>query len=66
MASRPFAFGARFKENGRTVRVGASRRDPKRYTVEVSRDGRRTRKQDHGTLTEAMRDFAASWRERLH
>ena len=66
MATRPFAFGARFTEKGRTVRVSASPRDPRRYHVEVSRNGRRTRKQEHGSLVDAMRDFAQAWRGRLH
>ncbi len=66
MARRALTFGARFKDKGRTVRVGASRRDPSRYTVEVSRDGRHTRKKDHTSLNDALRDFADAWRSRLN
>ncbi len=66
MARRPIAFGARFTENGRTVRVQANPRDPRRYTVEVSRRGGATRRSDHPTLVDALRDFADAWRSRLH
>ncbi|UCE85951.1 MAG: hypothetical protein JSU66_16765 [Deltaproteobacteria bacterium] len=66
MASRPLTFGIRYSEKGRTVRVRASKRDASRYVVEVSRRGEKSRRQEHGSLTEAVRDFAAAWRSRLH
>lgn len=65
MASRPLTFGLRYREKGRTVRVRASERDPRRYVVEVgTRGGKRRR--EHSSLASAVRDFAASWRSRLH
>lgn len=66
MACRPLTFGARFTEKGRTVRVRASGRDPRRYTVEVSGRGRKTRRRQHASLALAIRDFADAWRSRLH
>jgi len=66
MALRPLAFGARFVDKGRTVRVKAKPKDPKRYTVEVSRAGQKTRRSDHASLRGAMKDFASAWRGRLH
>lgn len=66
MARRPLTFGARFKENGRTVRVAASPRDPARYTVEVSKRGQKPLRREHGSLPAALRDFAQAWRDRLN
>ena len=65
MALRPLGFGMRFKAKGRTVRVHASPRDPKRYVVEVERRGKPTRRRDHASLAAAVQDFAQSWRDRL-
>jgi hypothetical protein len=59
-------FGIRYREKGRTVRVRASERDPRRYVVEVGTDRGRKRRREHGSLASAVRDFAASWRGRLH
>ena len=66
MASRPLTFGLRYREKGRTVRVRASARDPRRYVVEVGTRSGRQRRREHGSLAQAVRDFAASWRSRLH
>jgi hypothetical protein len=66
MASRPLAFGIRYREKGRTVRVRASERDPRRYVVEVGTGRGRKRRREHSSLGGALRDFAASWRARLH
>jgi hypothetical protein len=66
MASRPLTFGLRYREKGRTVRVRASDRDPRRYVVEVGKRGGRKRRSEHSSLAGALRDFAASWRSRLH
>jgi len=66
MACRPLAFGARFVEGERTVRIAANARDPRRYTVEVSRKGGPSRRREHPSLVEALRDFAAAWRARLN
>jgi len=66
MSSRPLAFGIRFRDKGRTLRVRAHGREPHRYVVEDSRDDRETRQRVHPSLSEALRDFAESWRNRLH
>jgi hypothetical protein len=66
MSIRPLAFGVRLRDKGRTVRVRANESKPGRYVVEESRDGGRSRKQEHASLTGALRDAAKSWRKRLH
>ncbi len=66
MASRPFAFGARFSEKGRTVRIRQSAATPGRYAVERSQRGGATRVSEHPSLVAAIREFAAAWRGRLH
>ena len=66
MAKRALAFGARFSSKGRSVSVKKSQRKPKGYEVEIRRDGRRTRRSQHDDLGSAVKDFAASWRARLH
>lgn len=66
MSSRPLAFGIRFRDKGRTLRVRADEREPQRYVVEDSRAGRESRRRVHPSLSEALRDFAESWRHRLH
>ena len=66
MALRPFAFGVRLRDKGRTVRVIQDRRDPKKFQVEDRKNGGKTRKSEHGSLGGALRDAAATWRGRLH
>jgi hypothetical protein len=66
MASRPLSFGVRFRDKGRTVRVRAHEGSPNRYVLEVRRRGRKTERREHASLAGALRDFAASWRQRLH
>ena len=66
MALRPLAFGARFVDKGRTVRVKAKAKDPKRYVVEVSRAGQKTLRREHASLSGAVKDFASAWRARLN
>jgi len=68
MATRPLAFGVRLhdKGKGRTVRVLQDQRDPRRYRVEDSRKGSKTRQREHGSLAGALSDLASSWRKRLH
>jgi hypothetical protein len=66
MAMRPLAFGIRFRDRGRTVRVRQSASAPERYTVEVKRGAGRVRRAEHASLSAALRDFAAAWRSRLH
>ena len=65
MARRPLAFGLRFRDEGRTLRVRSNPRDPKRYVVEDRRPSK-SRQRDHETLAEALRDFASTWRGRLN
>ena len=66
MAKRALAFGARFKGNGRTVKVQKDGRSKGSYEVEVSRKGRGTERRQHEDLGGALKDFASSWRSRLH
>jgi hypothetical protein len=66
MAVRPFAFGVRYRDRGRTLAVRSTARGSQRYVVEVERRGQKTRRREHGSLASALRDFAQSWRERLH
>jgi hypothetical protein len=66
MAVRPFAFGVRLREGGRTVRVRQHTGDARRYVVEDSRPRRDTRRRDHPSLAGALRDAARSWRNRLN
>ena len=65
MALRPFTFGIRLRDKGRTVHV---RKDPKQrgYVVEDSRKGSRGQKRSHGSLGGAIRDAAVTWRGRLN
>ncbi len=70
MAIRPLSFGIRFKDNrtgsgGRTIRVNAHESDPKRYVLEVLKDGR-SKRREHASLSWALRDFASAWRNRLN
>lgn len=66
MAIRPFAFGARFRDKGRTVKVHTADRDTRCYVVEVSREGGRSRRSEHASLPAAVHEFARAWRGRLH
>jgi len=67
MARRPLAFGVRFRDKGRTLRVrGYEGRERGGYVVEDAREGRSTLRRDHVSLTSALRDFASAWRGRLH
>ena len=50
MASRPLAFGLRYREKGRTVRVRTSERDPRRYVVEVGTRHGPKRRREHSSL----------------
>lgn len=66
MASRPFAFGARFRDKGRTLKVRVLDPSTGRYAVEDrSREGK-LRRREHDSLADAVRDFAHTWRCRLH
>jgi len=66
MASRPLVFGLRFRGNGRTLRVRAHEGKPQHYVIEDSRAGDQTRRREHPSLSGALRDFATTWRHRLH
>ncbi len=66
MATRPLAFGLRFRDKGRTLRVRPHERRPHRYVIEDSRGGGATRRREHPSLSGALRDFATTWRHRLH
>jgi len=66
MALKPFAFGVRFSDKGRTVRVRSLGQRPGRYVVEDRPSGRGARQREHASLNGALRDFAATWRQRLH
>jgi len=66
MTLRPFAFGVRLRDKGRTVRVIQDARDPKKFAVEDSRKGGKSRQRKHDSLGSAVRDAATSWRGRLN
>jgi hypothetical protein len=66
MARRALAFGIRFRDKGRTLRVRVNESGEGGYRVEDARSGRPVRRRDHGSLSSALRDFAATWRGRLH
>jgi len=66
MTCRPLAFGARFTENRRTVRLRQDPAAPDRYAVEIVREGEAPRVTHHDTLPDAVRRFSAAWRARLH
>ena len=66
MAARPLAFGLRFRDKGRTLRVRPHEKKPQRYVIEDSRAGDETRRREHPSLSGALRDFATTWRHRLH
>ena len=64
MATRPLAFGVRFRDGARTVRVRQGRDSG--YVLEVLRDGRPKQRAAHPELGSALRAFAQAWRQRLH
>jgi len=64
--ARPLAFGVRLRDKDRTLRLRNDARNPDRYVVEESRAGRSKRRVEHDSLAGAIRDLAASWRQRLH
>jgi hypothetical protein len=66
MARRPLTFGLTYRSSDRTVRVRASEREPRRYLLEVSRQGGQTERREHDSLESAVRGFARAWRNRLH
>ena len=66
MASRPFAFGVRLRDRDRTVRVTRSAKSRSSYAIEDSRQGKSTRRREHASLGDALRDLASTWRGRLH
>lgn len=66
MAVRPLAFGLRFRDGARTLRVRSQERDPRRYVLEDSRRDGPSREREHASLAGALRDFARTWRHRLH
>ena len=66
MAARPLAFGLRFRDKGRTVRVRPHEGKPRSYVIEDCHDGHETRRREHPSLSGALRDFATTWRHRLH
>jgi len=66
MSIRPLTFGVRLRDKGRTVRVRANERKSGRYIVEDERADGRSRKREHESLTGALKDAAASWRNRLN
>ncbi len=63
MVTRPLAFGIRLRDKGRTVKV---RQVERKYLVEDTRDGSRTRRREHASLSAAIRDAASTWRQRLN
>ncbi len=65
MAIRPLAFGVRFRDKGRTLRVRTDTGHSRRYVVEDFRNGH-VRRRVHATLSLALQDFAEAWRHRLH
>jgi len=66
MALRPFAFGVRLRDKGRTVRVIQDSRDPKKFEVADQRKGGKSRERKHGSLGGALSDAASTWRSRLN
>ena len=66
MAKRPFTFGVRLRDKGRTVRVRDQGGASGRYVVEDEQKGRETRRRVHASLQGALADTASTWRKRLH
>ena len=66
MAIRPFAFGARLRQEDQTVRLRRREGSARGYVIEDSDPRRGTRHRDHVSLDGALRDLARTWRARLH
>lgn len=66
MAVRPFAFGVRLRDQGRTVKVRQRSGDARGYVLEDTRKRGGTRRRDHASLEGALRDLARTWRKRLN
>ena len=68
MALRPLAFSIRLrdKEKGRTLRVHNDPEAPQRFLVEDERDEEPTIIRRHASAPDAVRDAAATWRNRLN
>ena len=68
MALRPLAFSVRLrdKEKGRTLRVQNDPSNSGGFLLEDERDGEQTRVRQYGSLSDAVRDAASTWRKRLH
>jgi hypothetical protein len=66
MAIRPLAFGIRFRESGRTLRLQHQARPRRRTEVVHERPGRHARRVEHTSLGSALEHFARLWRGRLH
>ena len=66
MAVRTLAFGVRMRDRGRTVSLKTQAGGRHRYVVEDSRGGRKARRREHPSLSDALRDLAATWRHRLN
>ena len=66
VAVRPRAFGVRMRDRGRTVTVKTQAGGRRRYVVEDSRGGGKPRRREHLSLSDALRDLAATWRHRLN
>ena len=66
MALRPFAFGIRLRDKNRTLRVHGKPTGARGYVVEDTRKSGKSRRREHDSLTDALRDAASSWRSRLN
>jgi hypothetical protein len=66
MAVRPFTFGARLCEKGRSLRIHAPHGSEGHFVVEDEREGEETRRRVHESLGEAVKGTATTWRNRLH
>jgi hypothetical protein len=66
MAIRPFTFGVRLRERGRTIDVRAPAGSTGYFVVEDSEEGRQTVRRVHPSLGDALKDTATTWRSRLH
>ena len=63
MALRPFTFGLRLRDKGRTIEI---RERSGRYVLKDSRKSGPARQREHDSAKEAVKDAAATWRNRLH
>jgi hypothetical protein len=66
MALRPFAFGVRLRDGDRTLRVQTRDANARRTVVEDSRKAAKPRRREHASLGAALKDAAATWRNRLN